>query len=284
MKKTISIIVFVIVLPVIVIAFFILLNSHTENNIVATTFPYQPEKVINKKWIAVVFKTECAHCKYVLADLSSIFTNNAIKDFELVAISKSSRNNTFDFLSNYEIPFPIVIADEKLREQLKVRSIPTVFFIDENNIVKHKFVGRKSKSYLEKLLNEYFKSGKILMSSLSSIARTSKNSQYVDIWNIIQKDTSLIDISEQFSENMETATELLSIKRKYNRDIVYNYTVYYPNCECDETEAEDFTYFSVIMDASTKTLIDQYYSDAVYKNEIINLNTNNDVVFSNYAN
>lgn len=219
-----------------------------------------------------------------MGDLSDIYFNNLIQDFEIYAISNSSKENTDEFLSNYEIPLPIVIADQELREQLKVRTVPTIFFIDEENMVRHKIVGRKSKQFLEEVLSEYFESGKILMSSLSGTSLSVKNSQFNDIWEAIQKDTSLINISNRILENIETASELLAVKRKNNIDIIYRYTAYYPNLECDEDGADDFTYFSVIIDGLTKTIIEQYYSDAVFKDDIFNLNIDNEIVFSSYAN
>lgn len=284
MKKTIGAAIFVILLPVIVIAVVVFINSRNQIETVATEFPFQPEKVINKKWIAVIFKTACPHCKYILADLSGIYSNNTIKEFEIYAISTSSKENTDEFLSNYEIPFPIIYANEELREQLKVRSVPAMFFIDENNMVKHKMVGRKSKQFLEEVLSEYFESGKILMSSLSSISYSTKNSQFNDIWKIIQQDTSLIDISNKILDNKGSTIELLLIKRKNDQDIIYNFTSYYPNCECNEEDAEDFTYFSVIVDGLTKTIIDQYYSESIYKDEIAELIKHSYATYTNYAN
>ena len=259
-------------------------NSDTSSGPEQKVFPFSSDNTNGRKWIAVIFKTNCSHCKYLLADLSDIYSKKQAPELNIYGISLSSKNDSKEFLSNYKIPFPVTCADSKLNEQFKMESVPIVFFIDENGTIKHKIEGRRPKYYLNELITEYFKSGKILLSSFSNSSFSNNNFTTDNIWEIIQQDSSSVDISNLVFKNFDTATEYVHTSRKNGQDFLYSYVVFFPNCDCKEKIDADYTYFSVIIEQSSNTILNKYYSESVYKSEIDELNKNNQNLFNNYAN
>ena len=61
---------------------------------------------------------------------------------EILAVNMDTQNDVAGFIKEKGITFPILL-DEKneVNKNFQILSIPTTFFIDENGIITHKFIG-----------------------------------------------------------------------------------------------------------------------------------------------
>lgn len=252
MKRTIGIIVFVVVLPTTALAIIYFILNNKAKPVIGKQFPDIPVKAIGKRWMAVFIKPNCSHCFNMMADIADISSEN----LSIFVYSIADEKSTQEFLDSYSFPFPVLQNKSVLTTELFVRSVPHVFLIDSFGIIQFHWKGRRTKQNIKELLLSFTSSGKIPLNQFNTETNTFGQPFYFDLKSFIQNDNTLNSLVDEFYQNREIANELYSTKLKNGEAILTQYFVYWNNCGCEEDNT-DFTYFSLTID---------HQSDSVQKN------------------
>lgn len=97
---------------------------------------YRGKKVMLNFWA-----TWCPPCKAEMPEMQQFY--EATKDeVAILAVNMDPQNDVAGFVKDMGITFPILL-DEKneVNQNYQIISIPTTFFIDENGVITHKFIG-----------------------------------------------------------------------------------------------------------------------------------------------
>lgn len=97
---------------------------------------YRGKKVMLNFWA-----TWCPPCKAEMPEMQQFY--EATKDeVATLGVNMDPHADVAGFVKNMGITFPILL-DEKneVNKDYQIISIPTTFFIDENGVITHKFIG-----------------------------------------------------------------------------------------------------------------------------------------------
>ena len=91
------------------------------------------------------FASWCPPCQMVAPELKSIYEKYREKGFVVLAIAMDDGPNALpavkNFVSEFEIPYPVMIDDGTVSKQYQVISIPTSFIIDKEGNIRDKHIG-----------------------------------------------------------------------------------------------------------------------------------------------
>jgi thiol-disulfide isomerase/thioredoxin len=84
----------------------------------------------------------CTVCQGESANLSWL-KSHAADSVEVVSVAMSfeSRDEVQRFVQANQVNFPVLLADEAVASQFRVRAYPTVYFLDSNGRIKNSVVG-----------------------------------------------------------------------------------------------------------------------------------------------
>jgi peroxiredoxin len=114
-----------------------------------------------KKHILIFFTSECLSCRSELSNLDLLYTQFK-SQVEFFAISLSKKEKTKILFSSEKYSFPFFLWKRTaLKDSMKIVDIPTIFFIDEQRIIRHVYVGdrtlKEDKTLIRKFCKESFK-------------------------------------------------------------------------------------------------------------------------------
>lgn len=106
---------------------------------------YKGKKVMLNFWA-----TWCPPCKAEMPAMQKFYEANK-DNVEILAVNMDTQNDVAGFIKEKGITFPILL-DEKneVNQNYQILSIPTTFFIDEQGIITHKFIGSMKEEDMEK--------------------------------------------------------------------------------------------------------------------------------------
>ena len=112
-----------------------------------------------KKQILIFFTAECSSCRAELANLNFLYARFK-SQIDFFALSLSNSDITKSLLTSEKYSFPVFqVARSASVDSLKI-SPPTMFFIDEHRILRHRYSGdrtlEKDKRLMQEFSNEIF--------------------------------------------------------------------------------------------------------------------------------
>lgn len=263
MKRILGIIL-IFVLPATAMLFVALIIGKPTEEIIGKNFPYIPEKMKGKKWMALVVKADCPHCITLLSNFSNTYIKTS---FPIVAFSISEKKTTDRFTNKYSLPFHILQDEYKIAKELNIKRVPHTFFVDGFGKINHTIIGNPEKRRLERTVKSFFTTGKIPIEELSAAVSKSKIKTPFGQFHVSLEDTSLSYIFEQFQQNNDTAVGYFSIKHKNANETISQYFGYWNSCGC-ENDSTGFSYFSMILDDQTSEVLDKRFVENLSFEEI----------------
>jgi peroxiredoxin len=108
-----------------------------------------------KKHILIFFTVECAHCLNELSHYQLLYPSFK-SEVPIIAISLSNSMKTTSFLSSNNTSFPTFLGQRKLLDDsLQITDVPTLLFIDDQQIIRHAYSGERLLEEDRKLLSEF---------------------------------------------------------------------------------------------------------------------------------
>ncbi|MCF7886185.1 MAG: redoxin domain-containing protein [Candidatus Marinimicrobia bacterium] len=106
--------------------------------------------------------TWCPPCRKEIPDLVNIYSENKDKGLEIVGITLNSGSpeKIQNFANKNNMNYQILTGEQAKTMQIakkynNLRSIPTTFIIDREGIIRHKWVGPRSKEKFMEEINKY---------------------------------------------------------------------------------------------------------------------------------
>ena len=121
------------------------------------------KKLKGKVVVLDFFATWCGPCRMEIPALVKIYNNYHSKGLEILGLSveaddHQSRDYFNQFISKYDMVYPVGLASSETNRSYSIRSIPATYFIDKEGKVAMGFVGTRSEEEIEgviqKLLEE----------------------------------------------------------------------------------------------------------------------------------
>ena len=133
------------------------LPSLAVTTVNGTTFSFNYQ---GKKHIIIFFTAECSRCQDELSNLKILYAQYKSK-IDFFAISLSKLEKTKMLLSSQNLPFPLFQWKRTaLQDSMKIVDIPTMFFIDEQRIVRNEYIGdrtlKEDKTLIQNFCEESF--------------------------------------------------------------------------------------------------------------------------------
>lgn len=111
-----------------------------------------------KKVLVNFWATWCPPCRSEMPDMQQIY-DEYDDDVVIAAVNLTSSESSVDtvesFVNELSLTFPILLDEKgKVNNEYEVLSYPTSYFIDEEGIIKTKFVGALSYDQMKKLIDD----------------------------------------------------------------------------------------------------------------------------------
>ncbi|MBM7603100.1 thiol-disulfide isomerase/thioredoxin [Metabacillus crassostreae] len=111
-----------------------------------------------KKVLVNFWATWCPPCRSEMPDMQQIY-DEYDDDVVIAAVNLTSSESSIDtvesFVNELSLTFPILLDEKgKVNNEYEVLSYPTSYFIDEEGIIKTKFVGALSYDQMKKLIDD----------------------------------------------------------------------------------------------------------------------------------
>jgi peroxiredoxin len=108
-----------------------------------------------KKHIILFFSIECPKCRNELSNFDSLYSQFKSR-IDFFAISLSNLEETKMLVSLEKFLFPIFQGEsDTLLDTLKINGTPVIFFVDEQQILRHRYLGDRSLKKDKQLLQEF---------------------------------------------------------------------------------------------------------------------------------
>lgn len=110
---------------------------------------YKGQKVMLNFWA-----TWCPPCKEEIPDMEKFYKSSGDK-IQIFAVNLDPTSDVAGFAKKMGATFPILLDEaEKVMDLYQVLTIPTTYFIDEDGIIRKKYVGAMTLKTMEMYLNE----------------------------------------------------------------------------------------------------------------------------------
>ncbi len=100
------------------------------------------------------FATWCPPCRLEMPDIVNAYNKN--KDNGLAIIAVSTDNNMIDiakFMDEFDIEFPVYLADEALQRKHSIQKIPTTLIYEPNGDLFHTANGMIDEAFINRLMS-----------------------------------------------------------------------------------------------------------------------------------
>ena len=232
--------------------------------------------------VIIFFKPECHHCISLLASTVSLCLNQSIDATLIKAVSISDSISTANFLTNYRFPFSVQNSNKRIIQQLGIKNVPTVLLIDNNGILRYKWVGRRSKEFIQEVMSEYLIAGRIPIHILENDSHFLYSGEHTYL-KFINSDTTLRRSLEKLLSETSSVIEILKTKRVDGEKWIDHYFVYGNTCECEESDS-NYSLISLFIDHQIDSLIEWYYIENAEFNYVNNFLKSQQELFYAYSN
>lgn len=97
-----------------------------------------------KKVMLNFWATWCPPCKAEMPHMQKFYEEAGDK-IQILAVNIDPKNNVAGFAEEMNLHFPILLdKNDKVMKMYQILSIPTTYFIDEDGIIRNKFIGAMS--------------------------------------------------------------------------------------------------------------------------------------------
>mgnify|MGYP001306812835 CR=1 FL=1 len=100
---------------------------------------YNVNQLNNENFILMISKSDCEVCKSAYPTIKELLEKDDTTEFLMVG--KGEIDEYENIKIEYNFDFPILIADEKLESQLKMKVFPVFYAIDHNGIIVKRMNG-----------------------------------------------------------------------------------------------------------------------------------------------
>jgi thiol-disulfide isomerase/thioredoxin len=114
----------------------------------------------NSRYAIVVMAAWCRPCIEELPDLVKLYNKYKRKGLNMIGISIDLEGPSAmqPFLDKYRVKFPVYWVGSEAVGELNINGIPMIMLVKDGEIVD-KIVGKRSRSFLDKTLRNFLKSG-----------------------------------------------------------------------------------------------------------------------------
>jgi thiol-disulfide isomerase/thioredoxin len=99
---------------------------------------------INKTTVVYFFAPWCQICHMSINNLQAIYKKNDHINVVAVALDYVDKKEVFEFSNQHQLTFPIVLGNEQIKAQFKIKGYPSYYVIDEENTIIAKSMGYSS--------------------------------------------------------------------------------------------------------------------------------------------
>ncbi|MEE9166385.1 MAG: TlpA disulfide reductase family protein [Candidatus Neomarinimicrobiota bacterium] len=212
--------------------------------------------------IIIFFDPACQHCLAVLANISDLLFDLPSTGTSVLALSIADSLETARFLRAYQLPISILTDTERLHEQLGVKSVPAVFLVDGDGIIRHKWVGRRSRQFIRDVVSDFSRTSRIPIRALAdrgsvTFERKLDLSKYLS-----DEGTSMSELQAVLEESSLLFEELWT-RTVGGERIADRYIAYGTVCECGEQAGTSYVLISLLVDHETGSLVDRHVAEEV---------------------
>ena len=112
-----------------------------------------------KKQVLILFTAECSSCRAELANLNCLYAHFK-SQIDFFALSLSNSDITKLLLTSEKYSFPVFQAERNASIDSMIINPPTMLFVDEQRILRHRYSGdrtlEKDKRLIQEFSNELF--------------------------------------------------------------------------------------------------------------------------------
>ncbi|UOE57566.1 TlpA family protein disulfide reductase [Bacillus sp. CMF12] len=110
---------------------------------------YKGKKVMLNFWA-----TWCPPCKAEMPDIQKFYTQKG-NEVVILAVNIDSHSDVAGFAEEMRVNFPILLdVNEKASNAYQIITIPTTFFIDEEGIIRNKYLSAMSLEIMNQYIDE----------------------------------------------------------------------------------------------------------------------------------
>ncbi|WP_342026115.1 TlpA disulfide reductase family protein [Cytobacillus pseudoceanisediminis] len=110
---------------------------------------YKGKKVMLNFWA-----TWCPPCKAEMPDIQKFYTQKG-NQVAILAVNIDPQSDVAGFAEEMRVNFPILLdVDEKVSNAYQIMTIPTTFFIDEEGIIRNKYLSAMSLEIMNQYIDE----------------------------------------------------------------------------------------------------------------------------------
>ncbi|KAA9023584.1 peroxiredoxin family protein [Niallia endozanthoxylica] len=110
---------------------------------------FQGKKVLLNFWA-----TWCPPCKEEMPDMEK-FYQSAGEDVVILAVNIDPQYNVSKFISEMGLTFPILLDEkDEVNSLYQVLTIPTTYFIDEEGIIRHKYISAMTEEIMKQYVED----------------------------------------------------------------------------------------------------------------------------------
>jgi peroxiredoxin len=107
-----------------------------------------------KKVMLNFWATWCPPCKEEMPDMEK-FYNKQKDEVIILAVNIDPQYNVEKFTKDMGVTFPILLDEkDRVNSMYQVLTIPTTYFIDENGIIRHKYLTAMSEEIMSQYMND----------------------------------------------------------------------------------------------------------------------------------
>jgi thiol-disulfide isomerase/thioredoxin len=126
-----------------------MLASGTSISAQQTTLTSLNNKVVNlhsfeKTTVLYFFAPWCQICHASISNLQAVYQKNPDIDVIAIALDFVDQAQIKAFVNRHQLSFPVVLGNENIKKQFKVKGYPSYYIINEQNTVISKSMGYSS--------------------------------------------------------------------------------------------------------------------------------------------
>jgi len=104
------------------------------------------------------FATWCSPCRGSMPHLNRLIRKFSSQGLQVLGLSLDDDMSIREYLISNKIDSPVALANDEIRSDYAIRSVPTVYLIDNKGVIVEKFTGfsNETAKRLEKILLNIF--------------------------------------------------------------------------------------------------------------------------------
>lgn len=219
----------------------------------------------------------------LLVDVASLRSDLSFDNTLISAFSVGDNTRTAQFLQSYKFPFSVQHAGGHISQQFEIKNVPTVFLMDNRGVLRYRWIGRRSKVFIQEVVSEYISTGRIPIQALTS-KTPFLYQRIINFSKYFQNDTSFTGSLHRLFMDFSPLTEIIETKKVDGEYVVDHYIAYGNTCKCDDGDSSSYTLVSLLIDRKSDSLVDQHLIENVTMSYINNYLKIKKELFHAYSN